>query len=166
MYYSWRSVCVFLVSQLSDLEHDLREAKTKEHDTQHERNYVQVQLSRLEADRTDLQQRLATVTQERNSLENTVAELQDLNRYDMWVWVVIWLGSGPCVLFCGSLLHRGSLREKGGARGVMRRSKRRELPFSFSPFPSSPARFNFSLSLISAQYKRSLCGGERFCGLV
>ena len=115
MYYSWRSVCDFLVSQLSDLEHDLREAKTKEHDTQHERNYVQVQLSRLEADRTDLQQRLATVTQERNSLENTVAELQDLNRYDTWVWAVIWPGSGPCVLFCGSPPQRLPERERGRA---------------------------------------------------
>ena len=38
------------------------------------------------------------------------------------------------------------------------------LPFSFSPFPSAPERFNISLSPISAQYKRSLCGGDSVLG--
>ena len=51
------------------------------------------------------------------------------------------------------------MREKRSARGVMGRRKRWELPFSFSPFQSSPARYN--IPNLSAQYKRSLCGGER-----
>ena len=53
-------------------------------------------------------------------------------------------------------------REKGGTRGVMGRRKRWELPFSFFPLPLSPMHFNISLSPISTQYKRSLCGGEKF----
>lgn len=50
------------------------------HDSQHERNFLQVQLDKMEAEKNEMQKRLAITTQERNSLENQVAELQDLNR--------------------------------------------------------------------------------------
>lgn len=51
------------------------------HDSQHERNFLKVQLEKMEAERNEMQTRLALTTQERNLLENQVAELQDLNRY-------------------------------------------------------------------------------------
>ena len=52
---------------------------------------------------------------------------------------------------------RSKMTEKRGARGVMGRMKRRELPFSS---PSSRRLPRALISPISAQYKRSLCGGE------
>jgi len=39
-----------------------------------------VQLDKLEAEKNEMQKRLAITTQERNALENQVAELQDLSR--------------------------------------------------------------------------------------
>ena len=51
------------------------------HDSQHERNFLKVQLEKMEAERNEMQTRLSLTTQERNLLENQVAELQDLNRY-------------------------------------------------------------------------------------
>ena len=53
------------------------------HDSQHERNFLQVQLDKVEEEKNEIQKRLAITTQERNSLENQVAELQDLNRYGL-----------------------------------------------------------------------------------
>lgn len=50
------------------------------HDSQHERNYLQVQLDKMESEKNEMQKRLAITTQERNSLENQVAELQELSR--------------------------------------------------------------------------------------
>ena len=50
------------------------------HDSQHERNFLQVQLDKMEAEKNGMQKRLAITTQERNALENQAAELQDLSR--------------------------------------------------------------------------------------
>lgn len=50
------------------------------HDSQHERNFLKVQLDKMETEKNDIQKRFAITTQERNSLENQVAELQDLSR--------------------------------------------------------------------------------------
>lgn len=65
---------------MAELERDIREAQTKMHDSQHERNFLQVQLDKLEADKNEMQKRFAITTQERNSLENQVAELKELSR--------------------------------------------------------------------------------------
>ena len=65
---------------MSELEQDLKVAQTKMHDSQHERNFLQVQLDEMEKESNEMQTRLAITTQERNSLENQLAELQDLNR--------------------------------------------------------------------------------------
>lgn len=68
---------------MAQLEHDVREAQTKMHDSLHERNFLQVQLDKMETEKNEMQTRLSILTQERNSLENQVAELQDLNRYGL-----------------------------------------------------------------------------------
>ena len=68
------------LSKVAELERDTKEAQTKMHDSLHERNFLQVQLDKLEAEKNEMQKRLAITTQERNSLENQVAELQDLSR--------------------------------------------------------------------------------------
>ena len=52
------------------------------HDSQHERNFLKVQLDKMETEKNDMQKRFAITTQERNSLENQVAELQDLSRLE------------------------------------------------------------------------------------
>ena len=69
-----------LFFQVAELERDVREAQTKMHDSLHERNYLQVQLDKMESEKNEMQKRLAITTQERNSLENQVAELQELSR--------------------------------------------------------------------------------------
>ena len=42
------------------------------HDSQHERNFLKVQLEKMEAERNEMQTRLALTTQERNLLENII----------------------------------------------------------------------------------------------
>lgn len=52
------------------------------HDSQHERNFLKVQLDKMETEKNGMQKRFAITTQERNSFENQVAELQDLSRWE------------------------------------------------------------------------------------
>lgn len=67
---------------MAELEREAKEAQTKVHDRQHERNFLKVQLDKMETEKNEMQKRFAITTQERNSLENQVAELQDLNRLE------------------------------------------------------------------------------------